>query len=117
MKLHAPGQQISIGGPTPNNNVYVLDENMKAVPIGQPGVMWAGGGGITRGYVDLPEKTAERYKLDPFTNDGSVVSTWVVAYHTDSLTISTGPSCSTPATLAGGFPMELWNILDEWTIK
>ena len=61
---------MSIGGPTPNNNVYVLDENMKAVPIGEPGVMWAGGGGITRGYLDLPEKTAERYRLDPFANDG-----------------------------------------------
>lgn len=34
--------------------------------------MWAGGGGISRGYVGLPEKTAERYKLDPFTNDGLV---------------------------------------------
>ncbi|KAI0086471.1 nonribosomal peptide synthetase 12 [Irpex rosettiformis] len=71
MKLHVAGQPTSIGGPTPNNNVYILDESMKAVPIGEPGVMWAGGAGISRGYIDLPEKTAERYKLDPFTNDGS----------------------------------------------
>lgn len=61
---------MNIGKPTPNNNVYVLDEDMKPVPIGEPGVMWAGGAGITRGYVDLPDKTAERYKVDPFTNDG-----------------------------------------------
>ena len=45
---------------------------MKPVPIGQPGIMWAGGGGISKGYVDLPEKTAERYMLDPFTNNGYV---------------------------------------------
>lgn len=61
---------MNIGKPTPNNNVYVLDEDMKPVPIGELGVMWAGGAGITRGYVDLPDKTAERYKVDPFTNDG-----------------------------------------------
>lgn len=73
MQLHKPGQSLSIGAPTPNNNVYVLDDNMKPVPIGQPGVMWAGGAGITRGYVNLPDKTAERYKLDIFTNNGCVL--------------------------------------------
>ncbi|KAK7690040.1 hypothetical protein QCA50_006685 [Cerrena zonata] len=71
VQLHKRGEPLSIGAPTPNNNVYVLDENMKPVPIGQPGVMWASGAGITRGYVNLPDKTAERYKLDIFTNDGT----------------------------------------------
>lgn len=36
--------------------------------------MWAGGAGITRGYVNLPEKTRERYRLDPFLNNGLVES-------------------------------------------
>ena len=70
VQLHIAGKPLSIGGTTPNNNVYVLDENKQPVPIGQAGIMWAGGAGITKGYVDLPEKTAERYVLDPFTNDG-----------------------------------------------
>ena len=43
---------------------------MLPVPIGEAGVMWAGGAGISRGYVNLPDKTADRYKLDPFTKDG-----------------------------------------------
>ena len=43
---------------------------MQPVPIGEPGVMWAGGSGISMGYIGLPEKTAERYKLDPYLNDG-----------------------------------------------
>ncbi|TCD70141.1 hypothetical protein EIP91_004611 [Steccherinum ochraceum] len=71
MQLHTFGEALSIGSPTPNNNVYVLDENMRPVPIGQPGVMWAGGAGISRGYVNLPEKTSERYTLDIFVKDGS----------------------------------------------
>ena len=72
MHLVQPHSAFSIGGPTPNNNVYILDEDLKPVPIGESGLMWAGGKGISRGYVNLPDKTAERYKLDPFANDGLV---------------------------------------------
>ena len=61
MHDHIPGGPNNIGKPTPNNIVYVLDENMERVPIGQPGVMWAAGAGISKGYINLPEKTAERY--------------------------------------------------------
>lgn len=72
-RLHVPGEPVNIGGPTPNNNVYVLDENLKPVPIGTPGVMWAGGAGISSGYVNLPAITAQRYVKDPFRNDGSMM--------------------------------------------
>jgi non-ribosomal peptide synthetase component F len=68
--LHRPGIPLSIGKPNPNTNVYILDDNENPVPIGQPGVMWAGGRGVSRGYINLPELTATRYKLDKFTNDG-----------------------------------------------
>jgi non-ribosomal peptide synthetase component F len=73
MHLHSPGKALGIGGPTPNNTVYILDENLRPVKIGQMGVMWAGGAGITRGYLNLPEKTAEKYQLDPFLDDGSIM--------------------------------------------
>ncbi|PPQ69605.1 hypothetical protein CVT24_001361 [Panaeolus cyanescens] len=73
MQDHKAGEFLTIGAPTPNNTVYVLDENMKPVSIGEVGVMWAGGKGITRGYLNLPEKTAERYVVDPFMNDGSMM--------------------------------------------
>lgn len=70
MHLHRPGEALTIGKPTPNNTVYVLDAQGNSLGVGEAGVMWAGGHGISRGYVSLPEKTAERYKLDPFANDG-----------------------------------------------
>ncbi|KZT42672.1 nonribosomal peptide synthetase 12 [Sistotremastrum suecicum HHB10207 ss-3] len=73
VQLHTAGSNLSIGTPTPNNTVYILDEQMKPVPIGEPGIMWAGGAGISRGYVNLPEKTAERYWLDPFLGNGSIM--------------------------------------------
>jgi non-ribosomal peptide synthetase component F len=68
--LHQPGIPLSIGKPNPNTNVYILDDNENPVPIGQPGVMWAGGPGVSAGYINLPDLTATRYKLDKFTNDG-----------------------------------------------
>ncbi|KAG5640553.1 hypothetical protein DXG03_008119 [Asterophora parasitica] len=71
MHLHSPGIPLGIGGPTPNNTVYVLNEHLKPVKIGDMGIMWAGGAGITRGYLNLPDKTSEKYQLDPFLNDGS----------------------------------------------
>lgn len=40
------------------------------VPVGEVGNVWAGGAGVARGYVDLPDKTTERFRPDPFTQDG-----------------------------------------------
>ena len=93
---------MNIGSPTPNNNVYILDEHMVPVPIGRPGVMWAGGAGITRGYVDLPDKTAERYKIDPFTNDGYV---GLVYIEFSILSSILGVSCSIRETWGDGVLM------------
>ncbi|KAJ6444925.1 NRPS-like enzyme [Purpureocillium lavendulum] len=71
MSQHVPGVPISIGRPTPNNTVYILDDNADPVPVGAPGVMWAGGHGVTRGYVGLESKTKEAYIPDKFAGDGS----------------------------------------------
>ncbi|KAG6852174.1 hypothetical protein C0991_002474, partial [Blastosporella zonata] len=73
MHLHKAGKELGIGGPTPNNTVYVLDEKMNPIRIGEMGIMWAGGGGITRGYLNLPDKTSEKYLRDPFLDDGSMM--------------------------------------------
>ncbi len=70
MSRHIPGEKLSIGRPTPNNTVYILDEAMKRVAVGVPGVMWAGGLGVSRGYVGLEAKTKESYIPDTFADDG-----------------------------------------------
>ncbi|THU87036.1 nonribosomal peptide synthetase 12 [Dendrothele bispora CBS 962.96] len=73
MQLHIPGDSVNIGRPTPNNNVYILDDELKPLPIGQPGLMYGGGMCVSAGYVNLPEKTHERYKSDPFVSDRQAV--------------------------------------------
>jgi hypothetical protein len=35
--------------------------------------MWVGGIGVSGGYLNLPEKTAERWKPDPFLGNGSMM--------------------------------------------
>lgn len=69
---HVPGMPLSIGKPLANTTVYILDEDENPVHMGEQGSMWVGGDGVTRGYINLPELSAKRYKLDRFLNNGSV---------------------------------------------
>ncbi|KAL6402646.1 Linear gramicidin synthase subunit C [Ilyonectria robusta] len=71
MQKHIVGDDLSIGKPTPNNNVYILGDDGEPAPVGATGVMWAGGLGVSRGYVGLEGKTAEKYIPDRFADDGS----------------------------------------------
>jgi len=59
----------NIGRPTPNNTAYILDENQAPLPIGEVGELWAGGDGVTLGYLNNEELTHARYRDDPFCND------------------------------------------------
>ncbi|KAK7934656.1 hypothetical protein PG985_000151 [Apiospora marii] len=70
---HKLGAKLSIGRPNPNTNVYILDEKECPVKIGEPGLMWVGGLGVTKGYLNLPELTAQRYRPDKFTRDGRMM--------------------------------------------
>ena len=70
---HAPGTPLTIGTPTPNNTVYVLDEQGRACELGEVGEMWAGGTGVTAGYLNNPELTAQRYRPDPFLGGGAMM--------------------------------------------
>ncbi len=55
-----------IGRPIPDLQVYVLDQHLQPVPIGVPGQMYVGGAGVSRGYLNRPELTAERFISNPF---------------------------------------------------
>ena len=105
MAKHVAGSPVSIGRPTPNNSVYILDKaDLRTVPPGAIGVMWAGGAGVTRGYVGLEAKTRESYIPDPFADDGygSLVETHVFCAKMLIVSVHT---CIARATWAGGDKM------------
>jgi amino acid adenylation domain-containing protein len=52
---------ISVGKPIINTRVYILDQYMNPVPIGIPGEIYVGGDGVSRGYLNHPERTTERF--------------------------------------------------------
>ncbi len=60
--------QVSIGKPIANTQVYVLDNRMRPVGIGMRGELYIGGDGVARGYHKQPGLTAERFVPDPFSS-------------------------------------------------
>ena len=66
-------ERLTIGKPTPNNTVYVLDENLQPCQIGEVGEMWAGGDCVSAGYIGNEQLTNERYVPDPFLGNGRMM--------------------------------------------
>ena len=56
-----------VGYPMDPDRLYLLDEDMRPVPDGAAGELYVGGDCLARGYVNLPETTAQRFLKDPFS--------------------------------------------------
>ena len=59
MKVITDSKNITIGAPNGNVQVYVVDKENKILPDGETGELVVAGLGVGRGYINLPEKTAE----------------------------------------------------------
>ncbi|KAF1931336.1 tyrocidine synthetase 1 [Didymella exigua CBS 183.55] len=70
---HKTGEPLSIGRPLPNTTCYILDEANEPVPVGQRGTLWVGGKGVSKGYINLPLTSAEKFQPDNFANDGTTM--------------------------------------------
>jgi hybrid polyketide synthase/nonribosomal peptide synthetase ACE1 len=61
LKIPVPGRLL------PNYAAYIVDEDMKPLPIGVPGEIVLGGAGVDANeYLHSPEQTAKAFLPDPF---------------------------------------------------
>jgi nonribosomal peptide synthetase DhbF len=72
-----------IGRAMPNRRVYVVDRWGAPAPVGVPGEILTGGLGLARGYLNLPDLTAERFVEDPFQPGQRVYRTGDLAQWTE----------------------------------
>ena len=60
---------IPIGTPIDNLKLYIVDKQFNRLPVGAAGELWVSGPQVSRGYLNRPEKTAETYLKNPFSDD------------------------------------------------
>ena len=64
--LRRRGGRATIGKPLANSETYILDGYGEPTPIGVPGELYVAGALLTRGYINNPELTAQKFVAHPF---------------------------------------------------
>lgn len=73
MRIEDPDAKIMIGRAVDNDRAYILNEQRQLQPLGVHGELYIGGVGVTLGYLDRPELTAEKFVPDPFHPSGGLM--------------------------------------------
>ncbi|MFT3838274.1 MAG: amino acid adenylation domain-containing protein [Myxococcaceae bacterium] len=71
-RVAPPVNEVLIGRPLLNTDLFVVDALMQPVPLGVPGELFIGGLGVALGYLNRPELTKERF-VDGKYRTGDVV--------------------------------------------
>ena len=71
-RVHAPELGIDIGTPIANTRFDVVDAQMRLLPLGAVGELLIAGEGVTLGYLDRPELSADRFIADPVGAPGAL---------------------------------------------
>ena len=72
-------EEITIGKPIANTQIYITDKYMQLTPLGATGELCIAGDGIGAGYLHRPELTAQKFVKNPF-GEGNLYKTGDLAY-------------------------------------
>ncbi len=68
-------ENLPIGRPIYNADLFILDENQALQPKGVVGELYIGGRGLSRGYLNRPELTEEKFISHPFKEGATLYRT------------------------------------------
>ncbi|MHA4842640.1 amino acid adenylation domain-containing protein [Flavitalea antarctica] len=69
LKELTQNEKVSIGKPIANTKIYILNDQLQLCPPQIAGEIYIGGHGVARGYLNLPELTAEKFIDAAFNNE------------------------------------------------
>jgi amino acid adenylation domain-containing protein len=61
-------EDVTVGWPVDNTQIYIVDEGMNSLTNGDIGEILIGGDGVSWGYLNRPELTAEKFIDNPFSD-------------------------------------------------
>ena len=63
------GATAPTGPPISNTQIYVMDGSLYSVPVGVSGELYIGGEGLSLGYLNRADLTAERFVPNPYSTE------------------------------------------------
>lgn len=73
--------RVPIGKITDNDKMYIVDRQQRLLPVGAPGELLVAGDSVSRGYLNRPDVTKEKFVKNKFSTD----KRYDTVYHTGDI--------------------------------
>ncbi|KAJ3018571.1 hypothetical protein HKX48_002804 [Thoreauomyces humboldtii] len=79
-RMSSKHDPMDVGNPFKGVSYYVLDQHMEPMPFGIVGEIYIGGQQVSRGYLGMPEVTAEKFVYGPAGRSDRIYRTGDLGY-------------------------------------
>lgn len=81
-------QDMTIGKPLDNTQIYIVNKNLNLCPIGISGEICISGDGVGHGYINKPDLTEKSFISNPFNNNSLLYKTGDLGFYNEDGTIT-----------------------------